>query len=57
MRVEDRIIARLRVNTPNSHAIPGWHDAHGHQVYECSERDNVYCPICDTFYDPKDLKR
>jgi hypothetical protein len=27
----------------------------GHQVYECSEPDNVYCPDCDTCYPPSDL--
>ena len=27
----------------------------GHRVYECGEADNVYCPYCDTYYNPEEL--
>jgi len=25
----------------------------GHMTKKCSEPDNVYCPTCDTYYDPR----
>jgi hypothetical protein len=47
-----RIAQRVKDNTPNGE-LDGRVDARGHPVYKCSEPDNVYCPICDTFFDPR----
>lgn len=48
--MRDRAIAyRLRVNTPNSEP-DGRLCPEQHAVYKCSEPDNVYCPLCDTYY-------
>lgn len=27
----------------------------GHPTERCSEPDNVFCPTCDTYYDPREL--
>ena len=55
--VKASIKNRIRMNTPGPHySIPDYRCPKGHAVYECSEPDNVYCPTCDVYWDPKQLR-
>jgi hypothetical protein len=60
-KMKDFYLKRVNENSTGERAglfheaVTGESQSYFHEVYRCSEPDNFYCPICDTYYPPEDL--